>query len=143
MSDVAALALRMGVSLSLVLGLTAMAYWFVRRRQAGHRSFGLAGRRARATSPKPLDVEARAGLARGSAAVAVRFADRVVLVAVTDGAPAAVLAEVPAADWDREIEAAEEEASAHPVRTPLDPHAPITERPSFLDALRDATSRRP
>lgn len=141
MADMGALLLRMAFSLTFVLGLTAMAYWFVRRRQAP--SGGgpkLARGRARVPSVKPLEVEARAGLARGSSAVAVRFADRVVLIGVTDGAPASVIAEVAAEEWDRQQELADA-AAAEPFRTPLDPHALEPARPSFIDALRDATSR--
>jgi hypothetical protein len=147
MSDVGALVLRMVVSLAIVLAFVAVAYSIARRRQSG---LGLPGtpripgaprRRPRAAAGGGLHVEARAGLARGSAAVAVRFADRIVLIGVTDGAAATVLAEVPAQDWDSQTDDAEEQS--RPMRTPLDPNGVVTERPTFVEALRTATSRRP
>ncbi|MEM1331872.1 MAG: flagellar biosynthetic protein FliO [Actinomycetota bacterium] len=147
MDDVGALMLRMVVSLTVVLGFVAGAYAVARRRQRGGGMAAMMRRRQRAASAPTLDIEARAGLARGSAAVAVRFADRIVLVGVTDGAPATVLAEVPAEQWDRVPDAADAEGDdtqiASPVRTPFDPNGVVGERPSFIEALRDATSRRP
>lgn len=138
MSDVGALALRMVVSLAIVLGLVAIAYLVARRRQSGLTMIGPSRRRARPTKQTGLTIEGRAGLARGSAAVAIRFGERIVLVGVTDGAQTSVLAELPAEEWDREED---EEATVSPVRTPLDPNSVVTQRPSFIDALRDATSR--
>ncbi len=137
MSEVGALALRMVVSLAIVLGLVAIAYLVARRRQSGLTMIGPSRRRARPTRSTGLTIEGRAGLARGSAAVAIRFGERIVLVGVTDGAQTSVLAELPAEEWDRE----REEATVSPVRTPLDPNSVVTQRPSFIDALRDATSR--
>lgn len=143
MSDVGGLAIRMIVSLGLVLALVAVAYQFARRRQNGG-GLGLPTsqrrrNRNRATANRPLEVEARAGLSRGSSAVAVRFADRIVLVGVTEGAPSSVLAEIDVDEWDRAQESDDEDAEE---RMPLDPNSVVTPRPSFLDALRDATSRR-
>lgn len=172
MGEVGELVVRMVVSLSIVLGLVTVAYGVARRRQrrSGRSAFR---RRARAQAPT-LDVEARAGLARGATAVAVRFADRIVLIGVSDGAASTVLAEIPASEWDRvpEPPAASgtggsdvDDADAsdgpgdsddttpsnplllgpgqRPVRTPFDPNGVVSERPSFLEALRDVTSRRP
>lgn len=152
MADIGELVVRMVVSLAIVLGLVAMAYGVAKRRQRGVGLAGAARRRVRASTPASLDVEARAGLARGSAAVAVRFADRIVLIGVTDGAPTTVLCEIPASEWDGEpdIPPAEEDGVPEsgpivggPIRTPFDPNGVVSERPSFLEALRDATSRRP
>ncbi len=161
MDEVGELVVRMVVSLSIVLGLVTVAYGVARRRQrrSGRTAFR---RRARAQAPT-LDVEARAGLAHGASAVAVRFADRIVLIGVSDGAASTVLAEIPASEWDRVPEpppdsndageaADDEETSTSPlslgpgqapIRTPFDPNGVVSERPSFLEALRDVTSRRP
>lgn len=167
MGEIGELAVRLIVSLALVLGIVAAVYGIAKRRQRGTGSNAMFRRRQRAVGPATLEVEARAGLARGSAAIAVRFADRVVLVAVTDGAPATALAEIPAEQWDRgpepvvSIESAptagegaststsiststsESSLTGSAARTPLDPNGIIGERPSFIEALRDATSRRP
>lgn len=140
MSDVGELVVRMIVSLAVVLAFVGATYAVLRRRQSGGVSPIATGRRRKGVAaPRPLDVEARTGLARGSAAVAVRFADKVVLIGVTDGAPSTVLAEIPADEWDEACESDDE-----PTRTPLDTSSStvVGARPSFLDALRDATSRR-
>lgn len=149
MGEVGELALRLVVSLTVVLAVVGVGYAVARRKQRGLGAGATSRRRQRAAGPATLEVEARAGLARGSAAVAVRFADRIVLVAITDGAPATALADIPAADWDRPPEPVTDESpdgvtgTVSTVRTPLDPNGVVSERPSFLDALRDATSRRP
>ncbi len=159
MGDVGELAVRMVVSLGAVLGLVAVAYGVARRRQ-GSRGRSRSMRRKVRTPAPALEVEARTGLARGASAVAVRFADRIVLIGVTDGAASTVLADIPAEEWDRPPEPIEDPSvpstdeddrtdaptgpfASQTIRTPLDPNGIVSERPSFLDALRDATSRRP
>jgi len=152
MSGVGELLLRMIVSLAIVLALVAVAYTFARRRN-GAGATRLPGRRARPAAANRLDVEARVGLARGSAAVAVRFGDRVVLVGVNDGAPSSVLAELPATEWDAEsVDEGEETltsigrpsgfVSDDSSSGPFDPNGIVSQRPSFVEALRTATSRR-
>lgn len=166
MSGVGELLLRMIVSLAIVLALVAAAYSVARRRQAGVALSSLLRRKSRAISVARLEVEARAGLARGSSAVAVRFADRIVLVGVNDGAPSTVLAEVPAELWDTHGVRADVLAPADPDdlddldstqragRNPLissgrssksdvfDPNGIVSQQPGFIEALRTATSRR-
>ncbi|MEM9040069.1 MAG: hypothetical protein AAGD33_09250 [Actinomycetota bacterium] len=142
MSDVGELVVRMIVSLAVVLAFVGGTYVVLRRRQSGGVSPISMGRRRKGVSaPRPLDVEARTGLARGSAAVAVRFADKVVLIGVTDGAPSTVLAEIPADEWDAACDT-EDEPTKTPLETSSGSSAVVGSRPSFLDALRDATSRR-
>lgn len=149
MSDFGELLVRLVVSLGIVLAFVGVAYLAAKRRQSGPRSrSGLVSsvtsrRRGRATPQGGLHVEARTGLARGSAAVAVRFADRIVLIGVSDGAPSTVLADVPAGEWDIDIDIdVPEESNVTPLRTPLDPNAVMAERTNFVEALRTATSRR-
>lgn len=149
MSGVGELLLRMVVSLAVVLTLVAVAYTYARRRNGAG---GLRpSARRRSNSVGRLEVESRVGLARGSAAVAVRFGHRVVLVAVNDGAPSSVLAELPAEEWDADrVDPDELGSGAGPfdgttraVGSPLDPNGIVSQRPTFLEALRTATSRRP
>lgn len=139
MADIGALALRMVVSLAIVLGVVAVAFLVARRRQQGLTMVGPSRRRPRQFRQAGLTIESRAGLARGASAVAVRFGDQVVLVGVTDGAQSSVLAEIPADEWDRSV--AVDETELTPVRTPIDPNAVVSPRPTFIEALRDATSR--
>ncbi|MFK8025283.1 MAG: flagellar biosynthetic protein FliO [Ilumatobacter sp.] len=167
MGDFGELVVRMLISLGIVLALVAVAYIVARRRQSGLTVGGQRRRQRTAVAPT-LQVEGRAGLARGSSVVAVRFADRIVLVGVTDGAPTSVLSDVSAADWDREPEVPVSSAVAEraeallavaaadrplrsvdaPVRTAsgartsLDLGDLTERRPGFLEALRDATTRR-
>lgn len=171
MSGVGGLLLRMVVSLAIVLAFVFVAYHVARRRQSGASLNTLLRRNTRPATVARLEVEARTGLARGSAAVAVRFGDRIVLVGVNDGAPSSVLAEVPAHQWDAQAELpaldeATDRRDVRPVRspfgtgtaslhdllvpsgrsakhTPFDPNGIVSQRPTFVEALRTATSRRP
>lgn len=166
MSGIGELLLRMVVSLAIVLALVAAIYSVTRRRQAGVALSGLLRRKSRTVSVARLAVESRTGLARGSSAVAVRFADRIVLVGVNDGAPSTVLAEVPAELWDAQLVGSDPLDSLDPVdpvdvdlperspgdplissgRTsksdPFDPNGIVSQQPGFIEALRTATSRR-
>lgn len=156
-AGLAALTVRMLVSLAVVLGVIGVAYVIAKHRAVGARRTarqggvaslirGRLGRvdrgSARGAGPRALDVVGRVGLTRGSAAVALRFGDRVVLVAAGETGSATVLAEMSAAEWDE----------AHLVREPLEfpvqravaAHAAPdpTARPGLLEALRMATARR-
>lgn len=160
MAGVGELLLRMIVSLAIVLALVAAVYSVARRRQAGVALSGLLRRKTRTVSVARLEVEARAGLARGSSAVAVRFADRIVLVGVNDGAPSTVLAEVPAELWDTQpigpdapgpVDTDSVEPSGGDLlissgrsakSDPFDPNGIVSQQPGFIEALRSATSRR-
>lgn len=156
MSGIGELLLRMIVSLAVVLALVAVAYSFARRRNGVGRT-RLATLRSRPAAVNRLDVEARIGLARGSAAVAVRFGDRIVLVGVNDGAPSSVLAELPATEWDVDPDAdldADHDLTLTSIgrpngagpnastTAPFDPDGLVSQRPTFVEALRTATSRR-
>jgi flagellar biogenesis protein FliO len=147
---VGALLLRTVVSMVIVLALVGAAYAIAKRRGPG-RMPGTTRRSSRGGSRQPLTVEARAGLSRSAAVAAVRFGDKVLLVGVADHAAPSVLAELPAEAWA---------AGAAPVSNPaaaalIDPAAaaviqpPVASndvfragRPSFVDALRDLTTRR-
>ena len=167
MADVGELLLRMVISLVIVLALVAVAYSIARRRQSGVAFASPLRRKARPATVARLEVEARTGLARGSAAVAVRFGDRIVLVGVNDGAPSSVLAELPAADWDAHTSSpdaldSDDPSSSDPSssssssslndllpssgrsakQSPFDPNGVVSQRPTFVEALRTATSRR-
>lgn len=149
-AGVVALTVRMLVSLAVVLAVIAVAYFVARRRASGTRGTGLprprrAGldklNRSKVNHRTGLEVVGRVGLTRGSAAVAVRFGDRVVLVAAGETGQATVVAEMPAFEWD-EAQLVREPLEFPAERTPgvatLDP----TTRPGFVEALRMATSRR-
>ncbi len=140
-SGVLPLIMRTTVSLAIVLAVIGAAYAVVRRRAAA--GGPVFGSRRRAAAPA-IEVVGRAGLARGATAVALRFGDRVVMVGVCENASTAVLADIDAALWDE----------LHPVEDTLvpttafgrgpmaSPTQPGAARPRFVDALRDATTRR-
>jgi hypothetical protein len=136
------LLVRTVVSLAVVLALVALAYVVAKRRGTvgrGTAGRGTAGggttrRSARRGAPAGVEVVGRVGLNRSTAAVALRFGDRVVLVTTSEQGPAATLAEMPAEHWDE----------LQTVRAPLDDvrdgsadRAPV----GFVEALRQATAR--
>lgn len=134
-----ALIVRTIVSLGVVLAIVAVAY-FVAKRRAGTTTarphaprFGA----RRRSAPAGVEVVGRVGLSRGSAAVAVRFGDRIVLVSASEQGPTSTLSEMSAAEWDE----------LYTVREPIEHLADrttgelVTERPNFLEALRQATVR--
>lgn len=146
------------LALAVVLAIVGIGYVIARRRSnrtgsisavaaprsasadAGGRRFGLPKRR-----PTPLGVEivARAGLARNSAVVALRFGDRVLLVSVVEQAPNTLLAEMSVDDWVEHTTARDaidlpERPNSKPGTTP----SVVSQPPSFLEALRQATARR-
>jgi hypothetical protein len=134
------LAVRALVSLAIVLAVVGVAYLVARRRANGGgspvRSPGRTSGRRRATAPG-IEVVGRVGLGRSSAAVAVRFGDRVVLIASSESGPTTTLAEMPAERWDE----------LRTIREPIETRAiggarPLaTAPPSLLEALRQATAR--
>lgn len=143
-AGMAALVARAVVSLVIVLGVVAVAYVVARRRQGAGgarpaRSRALPRFGQRRHTPPGMEVVARVGLSRGSAAVAVRFGEKVVLITATEQGHSTVLAEMPATEWDE----------LHTVREPLaTPSTPAvaarrsdSPRPSFVEALRQATAR--
>jgi hypothetical protein len=140
MADTGDLIVRTIVSLAIVLSVIGVAFVIARRRATGAigRPTQPAGARRgarRRSSPPAIDVVGRVGLTRATAAVAVRFGDRVVLVAANDQAPSSVLAEMSAEHWD-ELQTVREPI-ADTTRPPGSPTAPR----NLLEALRDATAR--
>lgn len=150
-ASVVALTVRMLVSLAVVLVVIGAAYLVARRRAGGTRvRSARPGRRPRVVVPgrrtadrgsrhgAGLEVVGRVGLTRGSAAVAVRFGDRVVLLAAGETGQATVVAEMPSTDWD------DRQIIREPLELPGRPVAPEPgERPSLVEALRIVTARRP
>lgn len=129
------LLVRTVVAMGIVLAIVAVAYAVAKRRGA---PAARAGRRRHRRSTVPgVEVVGRVGLGRNAGAVAVRFGDRVVLVATSESGTTTTLAEMPAAEWDE----------LHTVREPLDDlveHPSIhagTPRIGFVEALRQATAR--
>jgi hypothetical protein len=169
MQDVGVLSLlvRMVVSLAIVLAIVAVAYVVARSRRgmgsgrirpartssprtdvaAGNARIGRgraglvsAGRSIRRSNPPAIEVVGRAGLTRNSAAVAVRFGDRVVLVSASEHGSSTVLADMDAERWD-DLHVDRGRLVAVP-RDPAATDSTPVDRPRFLDALREATIRR-
>ena len=138
------LLVRSVASLAVVLAVIAIAYAVAKRRANGGTTSGFTRPRSKATSrktPAALETVARVGLSRGSAAVAVRFADQIVLLGVTEGSPVSVLQEMPADRWDELSEV--DQVVATPVALEgVDRELAAMTRPGFVDALREATARR-
>ncbi len=166
-ADLGEVVVRVVVSLGAVMAVVAVAYAIARRRSV---RFGMIpSRRSGKRNTRPaIEVIARLGIARNVSAVALRFGDRVVLVGVAEQAPMSVLADMSAAEWDElhgtttTTSAATTDqaptATARPERDETDVATPVpfgqdaaadgglitsASRPSFIEALRDATSRRP
>ncbi len=106
---------------------------------------GLAGGNQRAAgNRRGLRVLGRVGVGRTTQVVAVQFAERVFLLAASDQAAPAVLAELDLAEWLAATDANEpgfgSSTTASVVREPIDR---TTARPSSLiESLREATTRR-
>lgn len=140
------LLVRTVVSLAVVLGVVGVAYLVARRRAGGRparaaRPGGPRGQRGRRPAASPIEVVGRAGLNRGTAAVAVRFGDRVVLIGTSEQAPTTVLAEMDAERWDELNVVREPLRTEHMVSVQVNVPGAAAERPSLLDALRAATAR--
>lgn len=109
-------------------------------------------RRARRSGRSQIEVLGRVGLTRSTAAVALRFGDRVVLVGASEQAQPTVLAELDLATWelyDQDAEWRVPDASAIDAAAERSddagaaPVGAVAHRPlGFLDALREATVRR-
>jgi flagellar biogenesis protein FliO len=104
---------------------------------------GRSGASRSAGNRRGLRVLGRVGVGRTTQVVAVQFAEKVYLLAASDQAAPAVLAELDMAAWLAATEA-DDDASvgvgAPIVREAIDPMAP---RPSgLLESLREATTRR-
>jgi flagellar biogenesis protein FliO len=138
-SGVVHLFVRMIVSLAIVLAIVGVAAFVMRRRgtvRGNRRPVGFGRRQPRRRAGRPtIEVLGRVALTRSSSAVALRFADRVVLIGASDQAPAAVLADIAAGTWDSLLDDPEWAVpESAPDRLP-------GERPTFLQALREATVR--
>ena len=159
---------RMLWSLGLVLAIIAIAYVVMRHRngvstrpsrRAGPRAAARAvvgaapsraakpARQARSSrqARRPgrahaIEVVGRVGLSRSTSAVALKFGDKVLLVGASEQAQPTVLAEIDAATWELCQVEAEWTVPAEIGAGATD--AVPAERPSFLDALREATVRR-
>lgn len=109
-------------------------------RGAGGRTSGAS---RNAGNRRGLRVLGRVGVGRTTQVVAVQFAEKVYLLAASDQAAPAVLAELDLAAWLAATEADDTAAGAPIVREAIDPTAPQTPRPSgLLESLREATTRR-
>lgn len=142
-----ALLARTTISLAVVLAVIAVGYRIAKRRAAGTaaagRGTGLSSGLFRGRRPKraaPIEVVGRVGLTRNAAAVAIRFGDRVVLVSASDQGTAAVLAEMPGDEWDELTAAPDPTDPVAESGTAVSPTV-VQARPSFMEALRQATSR--
>ena len=152
------LLVRTVLALAVVLAIVGIGYVIARRRSnsmgsigtttaprsssadAGARRFGLPKRRP---TPLALEILARAGLARNSAVVALRFGDRVLLVSVAEQASNTLLAEMSVDDWVEHTTARDAiDLPERPTSRPDAPPSVVSQTPSFLEALRQATARR-
>lgn len=138
-TGIGALLVRTAVSLGVVLAIVAVAYLVARRRSGGVAQVDRSRFSRRRSAPPPIEVVGRVGLTRGTAAVAVRFGPRVVLIAAAEQGPSSVVADMPAEEWDefRTVREPIQPAAAAPSAAPQIVGAP----PSFIEALRQATSR--
>jgi flagellar biogenesis protein FliO len=161
------LVVRMLTSLAIVLAIVAVAYVVMRRRAgltrrpahplrgrgqvpAGRVAGVVRGTRAPRAPRAPrrahrssVEVIGRVGLSRSTAAVAVKFGDRVLLIGASEQAQPSVLAEVDAATWEL-CQARDELEQEWTVPADIDVPGDDAEvaRPGFLEALREATVRR-
>lgn len=141
-TSVVSLLVRMMVSLAIVLAIVGVAYLVAKRKAGGARVAirPARGSRRRGT-PTGVEVVGRVGLSRGTAAVAIRFGDRVVLVASSEQGGTTTLSEMPAEEWD-ELQTVRE-----PIENPFGSPSgspfgqPVIDRPTFVEALRQATAR--
>ena len=158
------LVVRMLTSLAIVLAIVAVAYVVMRRRAGltgrtaqprrigGHRLTAgarpaRAPRAPRRSHRSSVEVIGRVGLSRSTAAVAVRFGDRVLLIGASEQAQPSVLAEIDAATWEL-CQARDDFEQEWTVPAGIDAPGADADldaaaaRPGFLEALREATVRR-
>lgn len=133
------LLIRTAVSLAIVLAIVGVAYLVAKWRARGGSPVRPAASRGgrRRSAPAGVEVVGRVGLNRGTAAVAIRFGDRVVLVSSSEQAGTTALCEMPADEWD-ELQTVRE-----PITPAVAPNSDRTAapRPNFIEALRQATAR--
>lgn len=150
------------VSLGVVLALVAVAYVVAKRRgrsglnrsgtgRAGSARAGGARWTGRRSAPAGVEVVGRAGLSRSTAAVAVRFGDRVVLVTTSEQGPTSTLAEMPAERWDELMTVRDPIADLGSAGCTADRSrsggstagqgTPFRAPMGFVEALRQATAR--
>lgn len=135
------------VSLAIVLAIVGVAYLVARRRAGGAAPVATGSERSRfgrrRSAPPAIEVVGRVGLTRGTAAVAVRFGDRVVLIAAAEQGPSSVITDMSAADWDefRTVREPIEPVVVPAAGSTRPPTAVVEPRPSFVEALRQATAR--
>ena len=154
---------RMAISLVVVLGLVLGAYWRIKRRQNPMSSSGLrggnprrgllakmivpgrsvaaSGSRSGAHAKRGLKIVGRVGLSRTSSVVAVQFAERVFMLGSSEQGPPTVLAELDLDAWTAATESGEEfvpMGRAGTLTSPLGGR----QRPTLLEAMRKATTRR-
>jgi len=156
MSDVGLgeLIVRMVVSLGIVLAIVFGAYALLRHRPHFGSSTGSGRSSSRSTSRRSagstkgskagsgkrgLKIVGRIGVSRTSSVIAVQFAERVFLVGASDHTSPAVLAELSLDDWETATEIPEETI---PLATSSRSTGGPGPRPSILDSLREATTRR-
>lgn len=153
------LLLRMLISLAVVLAVVMAAYVIIRRRQGADpsprrsrrgSSLGLLTRSRGAAGGSTarragLRIVGRVGVGRTSSVVAVQFADRVFMIGASEQGAPTVLAELELDEWQRATQQPEE-LTPTPRRSAGtgESDGPRTgeARPGFLDALREATTRR-
>lgn len=154
------LLVRMVVSLAVVLGLVFGAYALIRRRQglpSGRQLRGLTGgvaggstkrsglvrsKSSASGAKRGLRIVGRVATGRTSSIIAVQFADRVFMVGASETSSPNVLAELDLDSWTRSTEASEDLLPvARGGAGPIDPGT-TDRRPSFVDALREVTTRR-
>jgi len=160
------LLVRMIVSLVVVLGLVLAAYTILRRRQGLPSGRDLRGggerklRRSGLFGPKSssnlkggnkrgLRIVGRVGVGRTSSVVAVQFADRVFMLGTSEQGPPNVLAELELDKWTEATEAPEDlqpilrsGAGGASGAGSGGGGSASDRRTGFLDALREATTRR-
>jgi flagellar biogenesis protein FliO len=159
------LLLRMVVSLVVVLGLVLGAYAVIRRRQGLPSSRELRGvtrgaakrtslvrtKSSGANAKRGLRIAGRVAVGRTSSVVAIQFGDRVFMVGASEQSAPTVLAEMDLDAWTQATDAPED-------LTPMQRTASgrvaggasssaggavaADRRPNFLEALREATTRR-
>lgn len=157
------LLLRMVISLAVVLAVVFAAYVLIRRRQGAASAprrprrvpgSGLVRTGGRAASGgassgrrSGLRVLGRVGVGRTSSVVAVQFAERVFMIGASEQGAPAVLAELDLEDWYRSTQQPDDLVPTARRSTASDAvgdgsRPSSAARPGFIDALREATTRR-
>jgi flagellar protein FliO/FliZ len=127
------LVLRVGVSLTVVLGLLALA-----ARAAGRR--GLGGAPGRSTAAK-VEIVARTGLGRNGSVVIVRAAERALVLGVTETG-ISLLADADPSVLDVRNDTEDDDPDAHRMGRTGGPLARPSAWKDTLEILRERTVRR-